>query len=264
MGIKSLLILFISFCSISSVQALTKIKIATLEWPPYTCAQCPEGGVASKVLKEFLLKQGIEVEFSFYPWARAVKLTENNQVDALWPCWPNDIVGTKLKVSVPFFKSTLGFITRKTSNITLTQLSDLEKYRVGAVSGYGYDDGILQTLKKNPKKVQYVTDDKSNLKKILGNRIDIALIDLINFEYSSKFLSPKEKNELVFQKNLHRNLDLAIGFTETNLNKYNEILKKGFEQFDFEKRLAEELRKQMLAPQTKVEITNTYLFAIKP
>lgn len=264
MNVKIVSILAFSFLSISSVQALTKIKIATLEWPPYTCARCPEGGVASKVLKEYLNKQGYEVELSFYPWARAVKLTENNQVDALWPCWPNDVAGTKLKIGTPFFKSTFGFVTRKSGNINLQLLDDLVKYRTGAVSGYGYDDDILQVLKKASKKVQYVTDDKSNLKKLLGNRIDIALIDLVNFEYSAKFLSPKEKDELIVQKNLQRNLDLALGFTENNFLKYNESLKKGLQQFDFEKRLAEELKKQMLAPQTKVEVTNTYLFAIKP
>lgn len=264
MGIKKFLIFAISFFSINSIQALTKINIATLEWPPYTCSRCPDGGVASKVLKEFFLKQGYEVELSFYPWARAVKLTENDQVDALWPCWPNDVSGTKLKVGTPFFKSTFGFISRKSSNIELKQIEDLGKYRTGAVAGYGYDEDILQVLKSVPKKVQYVTDDKSNLKKLIGNRIDIALIDLINYEYSSKFLSVGEKEELVVQKNLQRNLDLALGFTENNFLKYNEILKKGLQQFDFEKKLAEELRKQMLAPQTKVEVTNTYLFAIKP
>lgn len=264
MNLKTFFILAFSFFSITSIQALTKIKIATLEWPPYTCARCPDGGVASKVLKEYLNKHGYEVELSFYPWARAVKLTENNQVDALWPCWPNDVAGTKLKVGTPFFKSTLGFVTRKSRHLELNQIEDIVKSRTGAVSGYGYDNDILNILKSVPRKVQYVTDDKSNLKKLLGNRIDIALIDLVNFEYSAKFLSPKEKDELIVQKNLQRSLDLALGFTDKNFVKYNEILKKGLQQFDFEKKLAEELKKQMLAPQTKVEVTNTYLFAIKP
>lgn len=264
MNIKTFFILAFSYFSISYAQALTKVKIATLEWPPYTCARCPEGGVASKVLKEYFKKLGYDVELSFYPWARAVKLTENDQVDALWPCWPNDVSGTKLRVGTPFFKSTFGFISRKSSNIELKKIEDLSNYRTGAVAGYGYDEDILQVLKSNPKKVQYVTDDKSNLKKLIGNRIDIALIDLINFEYSAKFLSPHEKDELIVQKNLQRNLDLALGFTDKNFDKYNEVLKKGLQQFDFEKRLAEELKKQMLAPQTKVEVTNTYLFAIKP
>lgn len=264
MNLKTFFIIAFSFFSITSIQALTKIKIATLEWPPYTCARCPDGGVASKVLKEYLNKQGYEVELSFYPWARAVKLTENNQVDALWPCWPNDVAGTKLKVGTPFFKSTLGFVTRKSRHLELNQIEDIVKSRTGAVSGYGYDNDILNILKSVPRKVQYVTDDKSNLKKLLGNRIDIALIDLVNFEYSAKFLSPKEKDELIVQKNLQRSLDLALGFTDKNFVKYNEILRKGLQQFDFEKKLAEELKKQMLAPQTKVEVTNTYLFAIKP
>lgn len=73
---------------LNSADAKEIWKIATLEWPPFTCSQCPDQGAGSYALKQVLASQGVAVEFHFFPWSRALKMAKSNEFVGYYPGWP--------------------------------------------------------------------------------------------------------------------------------------------------------------------------------
>ncbi len=193
------------------------VKVATLEWPPYTCSDCPQQGIATQPLIEYFQKMGVKVELSFLPWARAIREMELKNFDALWPCWKNDIRQNQLNLTRPLFRSPVVFLRNAQSkkfaeHSSVKALKDLVPWKTGVVKDYGYDDDVMEFLKTHPDSIEVVSDDETNLKKLLLNRIDFAIVDLEN--YKALVFKKFKKNEAHFfvHPNLAKKYSLYLGF----------------------------------------------------
>src|ERR1043166_9694946 len=48
------------------------VKLATLDWPPYTSPTLPQNGMVSKILAQAAQESGYSLGFGFFPWVRAM------------------------------------------------------------------------------------------------------------------------------------------------------------------------------------------------
>ncbi len=76
--------------------------------------------------------------------------------------------------SDPYMESLTGFFVRKSSNIKWKVLEDLKPYRIGTVADNSYS---LEFDKADFLKIETVSHEIQNLKKLLKKRIDITVLD---------------------------------------------------------------------------------------
>lgn len=64
------------------------IRITTGQWPPYLDKERPDGGFLAQIIREAFASEDIRVEFSFFPWSRALALVKSRkyQASAVWSC----------------------------------------------------------------------------------------------------------------------------------------------------------------------------------
>ncbi len=67
---KILLIALLAACS--SVMAAEKVKLTSLDWPPYTSEALKEKGASAAVAKAAFAAVGYDLTIEFYPWKRVV------------------------------------------------------------------------------------------------------------------------------------------------------------------------------------------------
>lgn len=84
---KKIILCVLVFLFISGIffsEGRQRIKIAAMEWPPYTSANMKEGqGFLADVSIEVLTRAGYDVDVTFFPWARAKLLTQNGTYQGL-------------------------------------------------------------------------------------------------------------------------------------------------------------------------------------
>ena len=160
--------------------------VTSLEWPPFSGQNLPEGGAGIAVLRAALATQGVKLQVEFYPWTRALITAENPRYAGVYPAWPED-VGVGFYSSSVLFKSPVGFVEPKTAPLRWGRLEDLAGKKIGVVQDYGNTPEFMRLVQQKTIRTEVVIDDLSNVRKVAGGRIDAAFIDLNNLAYYLKF-----------------------------------------------------------------------------
>lgn len=72
--------LFILLISINTKSET--VKIATGDFPPWTSESLPHGGFINRVVSSAFKLSGVDVEFHYLPWKRALEATKVGQFHA--------------------------------------------------------------------------------------------------------------------------------------------------------------------------------------
>lgn len=228
--------------SLHSVAA-EKWIVTTLEWPPFSCEKCPEQGAGCKALKEAMKAVGVEVEYVFLPWTRAIKDGAEAKYVGYYPSWPED-VQAGFSPSPSVFKSPLGFIEPKGKALTWTSLADLKGKNIGTVQDYGNTKEFNQLIKDGVIKTEVVASDDVNVKKVAGGRIDGAIIDINNAKW---FLATDMKDlagKVQVNPKSIEDKDLLIAMNTSGAAKKAK-LEEALKKVDTAKIVAEYLQKNM-------------------
>ena len=124
-----------------------KLIIAIGEWAPYTGKDLPNYGICSEIAAEVLSTMGVDYEFKFCPWERALKETEEGIVWGTFPWfyvqeripsyfYSNEVLWNSR--TMLFFHKSNPNINK--GNIEFDTLEDLKEYKFGGARGYFYDE----------------------------------------------------------------------------------------------------------------------------
>ena len=244
MKLISLALIYILLFSKVALSA-EKWKITTLEWPPFTCQKCPEGGAGIKALKEALKSEGIEVEFTFYPWTRAIKEAASKEFVGYYPAWPEDVVDG-FSPSEIVFKSPIGFVENIEKPLkNWNSLVDLQGMTVGVVQDYGNTKELMDLIKKGSIKADVSSDDISIVRKVGAQRIHAGVIDANVLRYFMQNDLKKESVKVRMHSKLLADKDLLIAFSKQNSAEKNEILKKALKKVNAQKIVDDYLAKNL-------------------
>jgi ABC-type amino acid transport substrate-binding protein len=171
------------------------VTIATLEWPPYVGEKLAGNGFTTEIVKTAFERAGYKVVVTFLPWARGLQETEDGAYDIIFPAYYSEERTQKYLFSEPFATSPVGFYKRKGEAIPYTKLEDLKPYRIGVVRGF-VNTAEFDAASYLQKDV--VDSDEQNLRKLVLNRIDLAVVD--KFVAQSIFATtfPEGKEQLEF------------------------------------------------------------------
>ncbi|MFP5420760.1 MAG: substrate-binding periplasmic protein [Gammaproteobacteria bacterium] len=204
------IVLFVAtllFFFAQSAQAQPQLRMATLEYPPYSSEHLPDGGSIVALTRRAFAVRGYPLQIDFLPWARArVELGNGNYQGAL-ALWPKEINEEGLQPSRPLFYSELGLFIRNGYPLQFSQLQELRGRTLGIVRGYGYPQHILDA----GLTLEDAVDDISNLRKLNARRFDMVLLERI---VGNHLIGNDEqlRGKLSWQGNVLERVPLLVGF----------------------------------------------------
>lgn len=178
------------------------LRLANGEWPPYTGEHLPGNGCDSQVVSEVFAEAGIQVQYTFLPWARGMLLSKSGALDGAveWADTPEHrashfISGQALS------EQRWVFFHRRDALVKWQHLEDLKHLRIGLTIGYAYSDVFKPLQAKYPAMFSEAASDLLNFKKLLNHRLDLVPLErgVGNYLLRNAF-SPQEQEQIMAQK----------------------------------------------------------------
>lgn len=168
---------------VNSIFAGESIVLTTLEWEPYIGENLPGQGFVAEIVKEAFKRSGYDVKFQYYPWARTVQMSDSGEVDGYFPEYYAKERESVATFSEPFDGGPVVFFKRKADKISFKTLNDLKPYKIGVVRDYVNEEKFdaAKYLQK-----EEVTDDLTNIKKLIAGRVDLFVADKFVGLYTAK------------------------------------------------------------------------------
>ncbi|MDN3610300.1 substrate-binding periplasmic protein [Vibrio ostreicida] len=231
---KSLMLCLAIICLPVRAEVLT---LTSLEWPPYSGRALDSQGASVAVVKAAVEAMGHQLNVEFYPWERAVHLAKSQTKYAgYFPEYhfeANDLV-----FSEPIGTGPLGFVENKANPITWNQLQDLKSMKIGVVRGYVNTEALDTLVASGELQSEAVTSDSQNLKKVVGQRIPLAVIDsnVLAYLLSSDKNLHNAKETLQMNSKLLAEKELFIAFAnDESGKKWKAIVDQGLQKIDANK-----------------------------
>lgn len=226
-----IIVLFLLMPVLSSAgMAQENVKFATLEWEPYIGPKMRDNGYVADIVSEAFKRVNYKSTITFFPWARALKMSESGDFDGVFPEYYSESRKEKFVFSNPIPGGPVGLYKRRDNaavyliNPQINQtraLRSLQDYKFGIVRGYintvEFDNAVF--LKK-----EEATSDEINLKKLYNHRIQYIFIDKYVAEHLIKHKFPSYETELEFMLPALEIRLLYIAFSKQAKN-YQEKLK---------------------------------------
>lgn len=188
-----------------------KVKLATLDWPPYIGQNLCNKGWVFKFTVALLASKGYQVEINFLPWARAVRSVELGNTDILFPEYyiedssPSDYVKGKrrrevLMLSNEFPGGMIGFLKRKgEADKFKGNLNNLKGEAIGVVRGYQNTPEFDAMMDNNEFNIVQAVDDLQLVKLLVAKRVNLIIGDptVLRFTVNYSDLPAEEKATLL-------------------------------------------------------------------
>lgn len=156
-----------------------RISIATGDYPPFTDAAAPDGGLVNAVVAAIAEAAGLQAAFDYMPWARALEVTRQGDYAATSFWYQSDERAADFIHVGPIIEDRLVlFHLRDTVVPDWTVLTDLAGLRIGAVTGYTYTADFWDLAEAGALTVDVAHSDLANFRKMLTGRIDVYPMSL--------------------------------------------------------------------------------------
>ena len=182
--------------------AKTVLRLANGEWPPYTGEHLLGNGCDSQVVREVFTKAGIEVDYTFLPWARGMLLSKDGALDGAieWADTPEHRASHFISAQ-PLSSQRWVFFHRRDAAIPWHELEDLQQHRIGLTIGYAYSDVFKSLQTKYPAMFSEAASDLHNFKKLLHGRLDLVPLERGVGRYLLRTaFTPLEQEQIVAQE----------------------------------------------------------------
>lgn len=152
------------------------IRISNGDWAPFMSPTLPHHGFVSRIVTQAFALEGIAVEYTFFPWARAYVAAQRGEFDASIGWYWNEERERDFLFSDPVFVEAQVLFHLRERPVAWTRLEDLKGLRIGATLGYTYGEAFQRLEAARTFGVERITSDELNLKKLLAGRLDAVVI----------------------------------------------------------------------------------------
>ncbi len=199
----------------SGAQSETKlIRLATLEWPPFTGLLLPKEGVSTYIASTVAKAAGFRLLAASFEWTKAVEKGEKSpEFEGYFPAYFNQEREAACHLSQSIGSSVLGIATLKNAPIKWTKMSELEAYRLGVVDGYLNGEEFDAAIKDKRQSVEAAPSDAANIAKLRSGKIRGIVVDKNVLDYTLYKL--KDSGSVVFNPRPIARLTLHVCFKRT-------------------------------------------------
>ncbi len=194
------------------VNASQTIKLASTEWEPYTGTSLPDHGYFSEIVSKAFERMGYQVEFEYYPWARALQTTQRGNIDGLMTADFTAERSELLDFTIPVQTIREVFISLHDSPVTFNgNLDSLKGYTIGIMRGSAQADKLLAA----DIDVELVATQHQNVKKLVLRRVDAILLPEEVFFTILKQIDPDySKSKFTVQAPAFTTYDMHVAFSK--------------------------------------------------
>ncbi len=158
------------------------VRLASLEWPPYSSSAIPGQGASIAVARAAFEAMGHSLQVDFFPWSRTIWTAQSD--DEYVGYAPEYFIQSDqfvLSDSIGF--SPLGFAERIDYPVRWQGLDDLSEYRIGIVQDYVNTPELDTRIRSGAITASVALTDSQNLLKLAAGRTDLAVIDRNVMDY---------------------------------------------------------------------------------
>lgn len=158
-----------------SAHANEKLLIYTNNYEPYYGEKMIDFGPVIKITALAFKEVGYDVEVRFHPWARVINEGQKGKCDVIVGVWFNKERESWMALSDAMLENEIGFYKRKNDDLVFKGFDDLRSKDV--VVGTVRDYINPREFNQAGLKTEEVTEDILNMRKLINNRIRLALVD---------------------------------------------------------------------------------------
>ena len=240
----SVLFMILIVLTSSTVFANETIELAIGDWPPYTSETDEKDKLIEIIVTEAFKTEGIDVNYSYYPWKRSYYYVQEGKSDGTFPWNKTEKREKEFNIhKIGIIKDEGVFFHLKNTKFDWNTFEDLKKYRVGVTVGYKAEE----IYKEKGIEAQSVATEDLNFKKILKGRIDIyETSKIVGYNLINKLFKPEEAKLFTHHSKIIEENEYFILFSKTSRGKmfserFDSGLKKIKESGIYDEILAEYL-----------------------
>ncbi|WP_415888421.1 substrate-binding periplasmic protein [Neptuniibacter sp. SY11_33] len=211
MGLKRYLVRFVCFCALCSSAVYADdipevIFATTIHYPPYEYRENGEPkGLAIDIAKEALTRVGVkQIDFQFFPWKRAVYVTEHGERDLLFNAGKNEprqkwgyyVDSVLIQQSYVLFKRKADLFKVK------PDFSNVIDKDISVRAGYLYGSGKFRNALDDKRfhKIELADSTEQSVNQLLNDRVDMFVGDLLPVMFYIKEQGLDEKIDIVMHE----------------------------------------------------------------
>ena len=196
----------------------TTVRLASLDWPPYTGEDLPGKGKTTIVSRHAFAVSHIGMKTVFYPWRRVLdSLHSDESLMGYYPEYQSARLEKQFYFSDSIGSSPLGFVSLAGSAFDWNVPDDLKKWRIGVVAEY-INEPVFDRMQKNGMLHTLAANDDVTLLRLLhAKRIDAAVMDQQVLQYWTRTLPEFSSisRDFVFHPKLLATKTLHVVFRRT-------------------------------------------------
>jgi polar amino acid transport system substrate-binding protein len=224
------------------------IRLTTGKWQPFTSKSAPHYGVALHIVTEAFALVGVEVEYGFFPWKRAMKLARDGKWDGSAVWWDTEERRADFFYSDPIALGTNSFFHLRSYQFDWQGFESLTDLRVGGTSEYSYGTEFDAAEEAGVFQTHRAISDEVGLTNLLKGRIDVFPGELlVTYEQIRDTFSEEEAAlfthhpKHISQAPLHLLLSKKVPESEQMHDLFNEGLRQLKESGKYDEIIADGL-----------------------
>jgi len=217
----------------SAVLSGEPLRLAVFEYPSFLEQDAEGLGLEPSVVSAAFEQVDIDVEFSFYPAARAIKMARQGDYDGTLGWVRSEERERHFFFSDPVAEAPLVFFHLTDFSFAWKEYDHLERLEVGTVIDYYYGAEFHEAQDAGRFETDVAAHDLLNLRKLLGGRIELTPINLyvgrylIERNFDSETARRFTHNPTPLKVSVHHLLfPRALEESESRLELFNEGLRK--------------------------------------
>lgn len=161
----------------SAAGAAEKMRFSVGDFPPYFDKAMSTQGVIAVVFKAAMAAEGVEVEYDFLPWARALEYAKDGTSSGSpgWTKTPERDVD--FLFSEPFVNCVDGVFFLKDKPIAFSSVADFRGLRIGVINKLTYGKDFAEAQARNDFKTEIAPASENLLKMLLAGRVDAVILN---------------------------------------------------------------------------------------
>lgn len=150
----SLVILLFSPCAI----AIKTLYLNDIKWPPYFLTSLEKGqiGFGKEILQKCLARMNYTIAFKVLPIKRTHLYMETGELDISVYSYKADRESFAVYGAIPIFISEYGFASKKSDNLIINKLSDINNYTFGHLAGLAHTKELNQLIEQKKAKDEVI------------------------------------------------------------------------------------------------------------
>lgn len=185
------------------------VRLATLEWMPFSGTTLPNDGVASATVAEVVKHMGRGVKFDYFDWKDAVATGGSDPgFSGYFPAYHTEERAQKLcHLSGPIGSSTSGIAYLKDKPVPWKTVGDLASMKIGVVEGYSNGEQFDAAVAKGAQPVDVSSTDTVSIKKLMSKKVPAIVIEKSVLQYMTRKSAARDSivfdDKPLLQQNLH-------------------------------------------------------------